>query len=164
MSHSNEQGSGRSGGESRPHDSASVGSGAGGAVAGRAPDGRAGGDGPRIGISASPRRVRVLFGGRVIADSTRALLLTEGRLPAVRYVPREDCDMSLLDRTAHSSHCPWKGEASYFTIRVGERVTENAIWSYETPNPDVSAIAGCLAFYPDRVDAIEEAPIEQPSA
>jgi uncharacterized protein (DUF427 family) len=74
------------------------------------------------------------------------------------YIPREDVDMSQLTRTAHATHCPYKGDASYWSIRAADRTAENAVWSYETPYDDVNAIAGYLAFYEDRVDAIEELP------
>ena len=63
--------------------------------------------------------------------------------------------MALLEKTAHGTHCPYKGDASYYTIKAGDRVAENAVWSYETPYPAMHEIAGHLAFYPDRVDAIE---------
>jgi uncharacterized protein (DUF427 family) len=111
-----------------------------------------------ISISATPGRVRVLFGGRVIADTTRALTLKETTLPAVYYIPREDTLMSLLTRTEHASHCPYKGDASYFTISVDGKTAENAVWSYEHPFPTMAEIAGRLAFYPRKVDAIEELP------
>lgn len=108
-----------------------------------------------IGISQYVGRVRVIFAGRTIADSRRALALTEARYPSVYYIPREDADMALLQRTAHASHCPYKGDASYFTIAAGGRSAENAVWSYEAPFPAVAAIKDRLAFYPDRVDKIE---------
>ena len=110
----------------------------------------------RITIEPNPKRVRVLFNGRVIADTTRALTLREATLPPVQYVPREDADMSLLDRTAHKTHCPFKSDAAYYTIRADGRVAENAVWTYEDPYPGVAAIKDHLAFYPDRVDRIEE--------
>ena len=112
----------------------------------------------RITIEPNPKRVRVLFNGRVIADTTRALTLREATLPPVQYVPRDDADMSLLERTDHRTHCPFKNDASYFTIRADGRVAENAVWTYEEPYPGVAAIKDHLAFYPDRVDRIEELP------
>jgi uncharacterized protein (DUF427 family) len=108
-----------------------------------------------ITIAPNPGRVRVTLGGRTIADTTRALTLREAGLPPVQYVPRDDVDMTLLEPTAHRSHCPYKGDASYWTIRAGDRVAENAVWSYEAPFPAVARIAGHLAFYPTRVDAID---------
>jgi len=110
----------------------------------------------RITIEPNPKRVRVLFDGRVIADTTRALTLREATLPPVQYIPREDADMSLLQRTDHKTHCPFKSDASYFTIRADGRMAENAVWTYEEPYPGVAAIKDHLAFYPDRVDRIEE--------
>ena len=109
-----------------------------------------------IEITRNSRRIRVFFGGRVVADSARALTLKEARYPFVQYIPREDADMSAFSRTAHRTHCPYKGDASYFTLSVGDRRAENAVWSYEQPFPAMAQIAGHLAFYPDRVDAIEE--------
>jgi uncharacterized protein (DUF427 family) len=111
-----------------------------------------------IKIEPNPNRVRVLFDGRVVADTTRALTMREGSYPPVQYIPREDADMSLLEQTAHKTHCPYKSDASYYTIRTSGRAAENAVWTYEEPFPDVQAIKGHLAFYPDRVDRIEELP------
>lgn len=108
-----------------------------------------------ITISREGMRVRVLFAGRVIADTTGALTLTEARYRPVYYVPRQDTDMTLLERTAHSSHCPYKGDASYFTIVADGRTAANAVWSYEAPYPAVAEISEHLAFYPDRVDEIK---------
>jgi len=110
----------------------------------------------RITIEPNPKRVRVVFNGRVVADTTRALTLREATLPPVQYVPRDDADISLLERTDHRTHCPFKSDASYFTIRADGRVAENAVWTYEDPYPGVAAIKDHLAFYPDRVDRIEE--------
>jgi uncharacterized protein (DUF427 family) len=116
-------------------------------------------DRPRITIEPNPNRVRVVFNGRVVADTTRALTLREATLPPVQYIPREDADMSLLERTAHKTHCPHKSEsdASYYTIRADGGVVENAVWTYEDPYPAVAGIKGHLAFYPnDRVVRVEE--------
>ena len=111
-----------------------------------------------ITVEPNPSRVRVVFDGRVVADTTRALTMREGSSPPVQYIPREDADMSLLQRTAHKTHCPYKNDASDFTIRTDERAAENAVWTYEDPFPGVAAIKDHLAFYPDRVDRIEELP------
>lgn len=111
-----------------------------------------------ITIERNPNRVRVLFQGRVVADTTRALTLHERGLADVQYIPREDADMSLLVRTDHKTHCPWKSDAAYYTIRTEGRSAENAVWTYEDPYPAVAAIKGHLAFYPDRVERIEELP------
>ena len=109
-----------------------------------------------ITITPSSKRVRVTFAGKTIADSTRALSLKEARYPAINYIPRADTDMSALERTDHASHCPYKGDAGYFTISVDGRSAANAVWTYEQPYPAVAEIKDHLAFYPDRVDAIEE--------
>jgi uncharacterized protein (DUF427 family) len=111
-----------------------------------------------ITVEPNPHRVVVRLNGRTVADTARALTLREASYPPVHYVPREDADMSLLERTAHGTHCPYKGDAAYYTVRADGRAAENAVWTYEHPYPAVAAIAGHLAFYPDRVDAIEELP------
>lgn len=108
-----------------------------------------------ITITANPRRVRVTAGNVVIADTTKALTLKEATYPAVQYVPREDANMALLERTARVTHCPYKGDASYFSIKADGKMLDNAIWTYETPFPAMAEIAGRLAFYPDKV-TIEE--------
>ena len=109
-----------------------------------------------ISIAPHPQRVRVTLNGRVVADTTRALALREASYPPVFYIPREDADMAVFERTNHSTHCPYKGDASYYSIRVGDKLAENAIWSYEQPFPAVGEISEHLAFYPNRVDKIEE--------
>ncbi len=109
-----------------------------------------------ITIARNARRVRVIFRDQVIADTTRALTLREASYPPVQYIPRADAAMDLLKPTAHASHCPYKGDASYFTIAAGGKMAENAAWSYEQPYPTMADIAGYLAFYPNRVDKIEE--------
>ncbi len=111
--------------------------------------------GYRIDFLAGPGRVRVVFNGLTVADSGRAMEMREGRYPAVYYLPRADVRMDLLRRTGHHSHCPYKGDASYWTLRVGEREAENAVWSYEDPFDQVARIKDYLAFYQDRVDAIQ---------
>jgi len=108
-----------------------------------------------ITVTPTPERVRVTFNGQIVADTTRALVLQEASYKPVFYIPRDDAQIALFERTAHSSHCPYKGDASYYSIKVGDRIAENAIWSYETPFPAMKEIAGYLAFYPNRVDAID---------
>ena len=108
-----------------------------------------------IAIEPNGARFRVRFGNRIVADTTKALALREANYPVVYYVPRADAEMSLLTATSHSTHCPYKGDANYFTISAGGRSAENAVWSYEQPYPAVAAIKEYLAFYPNRVDAIE---------
>ena len=106
-------------------------------------------------ITANPKRVRVVADGVVIADTTRALTLKEASYPAVQYVPRTDAKMELLKRTERVTHCPYKGDATYFNVMSNGKAIENAIWSYETPFPAMTEISGHLAFYPDKVK-IEE--------
>lgn len=114
-----------------------------------------------ITIVFNPKRVRIHFNSRVIADTSRALKLREGHCPAVQYVPREDVHMFFLERTFHRTYCPHKGDAAYYTIIVGGRAAKNAAWTYEEPYPAVPAIKGYLAFYPERVDRIEELPHDE---
>lgn len=109
-----------------------------------------------IAVESNPHRIRVVLGGVIVAETTEALTLREAALPPVHYIPRKDVRMDLLDRTDHHSHCPYKGDASYFTASAGGMVVDKAVWSYETPFDTVSQIAGYLAFYPGKVDAIEE--------
>jgi uncharacterized protein (DUF427 family) len=111
-----------------------------------------------ITISPSSSRVVVHAGGRKIADSTDALILAESTYPAVLYLPRKDVDMSLLVPTEHSTRCPFKGAASYFGIKLGDVEIDNCVWTYESPFDAVAAIKDHLAFYPNRVDSIEELP------
>jgi uncharacterized protein (DUF427 family) len=113
--------------------------------------------GPDHPITIAPHsgRVRVIFNGQVVADTTNALVLQETTYRPVFYIPRADAKMALFERTAHKTRCPYKGDASYYSIRVGDRTSQNAIWSYEQPFPAMADIAGYLAFYRDRVDAIE---------
>jgi uncharacterized protein (DUF427 family) len=110
-----------------------------------------------ITVEPNPRRVRVVFNGKVVADTSRALSLKEADYPAVQYIPREDADMSAFAPTQHHTQCPYKGEASYFTLKADGKTAENAAWSYETPFAAVAEIEGHLAFYPNRVDRIEQA-------
>ena len=111
-----------------------------------------------ITVEPNPARVIVSVAGRVVADTRAALTLREASYPGVQYIPRQDVDMTLLDRTAHTSYCPYKGDCSYFSIPSGGPRSANAVWSYEAPYPAVMAIKDHLAFYPSRVDAIEERP------
>ena len=101
----------------------------------------------------SPRRVRVKFNGEIIADSTNAHLLFETRHLPVYYFPRSDVRMDRMTATDHHTFCPYKGTASYWTIAVGDKVAENAVWGYPDPFDEVAAIKDFLAFYWDRVDA-----------
>jgi uncharacterized protein (DUF427 family) len=96
-------------------------------------------------------RVRVTFHGEMIADTRDAVALEEGSYPVVYYIPRKDVRMDLLERTSHRTHCPYKGDASYYSLQDGPA---NAVWSYEQPRQDMLSIKGLLAFYPDKVDSI----------
>jgi uncharacterized protein (DUF427 family) len=108
-----------------------------------------------ITIEPSTGRVRVLAEGNVIADSRNALTLRESDYPPVQYIPRSDVNMQLLARTDNATYCPYKGDAAYYSIAPGGERAVNAVWTYEAPYDAVVAIKDHLAFYPDRVDAIE---------
>jgi uncharacterized protein (DUF427 family) len=108
-----------------------------------------------ITITPTAARVVVSLAGRTIADTRAALALTEASYPPVYYIPRADVDFSLLERTDHQTYCPYKGECSYYSIPLGADRSVNAVWSYEEPYDAVAAIKGYVAFYPDRVDALE---------
>jgi uncharacterized protein (DUF427 family) len=107
-----------------------------------------------ISVNANPSRVVVVLGGKVIADTTNALTLREATYPAVQYIPRRDVDMAALARSEHTNYCPYKGDASYYSIPAGGDRSVNAVWTYETPFEAVAEIKDYLAFYPDRVDGI----------
>jgi uncharacterized protein (DUF427 family) len=109
--------------------------------------------GQGVRIEPTARRVRVEFAGTTVADSTRALLLLEPKHLPVYYFPVADVRTELLEPTDKSTNCHWKGDASYWTIRVGDRVSKNAVWGYQDPLPEAAAIAGHVAFYWHRVDA-----------
>jgi uncharacterized protein (DUF427 family) len=109
-----------------------------------------------ISIVKNPKRVIVTLGGRTIADTQQALTLSEATYPLVQYIPRADVDMTLLERTAEKTYCPYKGDCSYYSIPSGGPRSENAVWSYEEPYAAVAEIKDHLAFYPKRVDSIEE--------
>jgi len=111
-----------------------------------------------ITIERNPARIVVSVAGRIVADTREALTLREAAYPAVQYIPRKDVDMELLERTDRATYCPYKGDCSYFSIPVCGNRSINAVWSYEAPYAAVTPIKDHLAFYPDRVDAIEERP------
>ncbi|HEX5145214.1 MAG TPA: DUF427 domain-containing protein [Mycobacterium sp.] len=99
-------------------------------------------------------RVVVRAGAAVIADTHAALTLQESDYPAVQYIPLSDVDQGKLVRSAHTTYCPYKGEAGYYGLVVDEDVIADAVWEYQQPYPAVGAIAGHVAFYPDRADIV----------
>lgn len=109
-----------------------------------------------IAITGNHHRVRVIHGGVTMADTHAGLTLAETGLPDVFYFPREDVNMARLERSTHTTHCPFKGDASYFHLRTEDGLIENAVWSYETPFESVMRIKGYLAFYASRVDRIDQ--------
>jgi len=108
-----------------------------------------------ISITPYPARLRVIWNGTVIADTTEALRLHEPPGPAVLYFPRADVDMTMLAKSPLKIQCPQKGEATYFSIESGDRSASDSVWSYETPFPAAEAIAGFLAFKGDCVEFVE---------
>ena len=117
------------------------------------------GPGHPITIEPNPCRVIVSLCGKVIADTSDALILREASYPAVQYIPRKDVDMTALQRSDHASYCPYKGEACYFSLPSGGERSVNAVWTYEAPYEAVAGIKDHLAFYSDRVDLIDERPV-----
>ena len=107
-----------------------------------------------ITVTPTAGRVVVTVGGKVVADTRASLTLQESTYPAVQYVPLTDVDESLLERTATESYCPFKGDASYYSIPAGGDKAVDAVWEYQNPHDAVAEIKGHIAFYPDRVDAI----------
>ncbi len=108
-----------------------------------------------ITIEAAAGRWRARFAGHVIADSANAVILREADYPLVIYFPREDVAMEYMSRTDRGTHCPYKGDASYFTIVMDGQFAENSVWSYETPFPAMEAIADRLAFYTNKIEVYE---------
>lgn len=111
-------------------------------------------DGPdhRLFFDRFPRRIRAFLGGALVLDSLRAMLLHESNLMVVLYVPREDV-LATLRPTEHTTHCPFKGDASYWTVEAGGQLAENAVWGYLRPKPEASWLEGYVAFYWDLMDA-----------
>jgi uncharacterized protein (DUF427 family) len=111
-----------------------------------------------ISVEHDTSRIVVTVAGRVIADTRNALVLREASYPPAYYIPRNDVEMTLLERTDHTTYCPYKGDCAYYSIPLGGERTVNAVWTYESPYAAVKEIAQHLAFYPDRVDSIEVQP------
>lgn len=108
-----------------------------------------------IAVTKNPKRVTVTVNGKMIASTRDALSLKEASYPAVQYIPRGDVNMALLERTRHTTYCPYKGDASYFSIPSAGEKGENAVWTYEQPHDAMAQIKDHLAFYPDRVEIAE---------
>ena len=120
--------------------------------------------GPDHAITIEPNvsRVVVTIAGRILADTREALTLREANYPPVQYIPIKDVDTALLERSDHSTYCPYKGDCAYYSVPIGGERSVNAVWTYAAPYASVAPIGGHLAFYPDRVDAIEELPSGRP--
>ncbi len=110
-----------------------------------------------ITIATNPNALEVCLDGQLIAQTTRALTMREGGYPPVHYIPRADTNMPLLHDSARTSYCPFKGEASYFSIGVDNARAEDAVWFYREPFDAVAEIKDHLAFYTDKVDITEDA-------
>ena len=111
-----------------------------------------------ISIERNPARVVVSVAGRVVADTRNAMTLQEAAYSPVQYIPAEDVDFSQLERTDRVTWCPYKGDCNYYSVPAGGEKSVNAVWSYKDPFPAVGRIKGHIAFYPERVDAIEVLP------
>ncbi len=105
-----------------------------------------------ITIEPTGKRVVVRVNGEIVADTNDALQLQESTYPAVQYIPITDIVQGVLTRTDTSTYCPFKGEAGYYSVTTGGGTVEDAIWFYEQPYPAVAAIAGHVAFYPDKAE------------
>jgi len=119
-------------------------------------------DGYTLSYEPCGKRVRIEFEGTWLADSARALILRETRLPPAYYIPAADVRMDLLRKTAFHTHCPFKGNASYWTLETGGKTVENIAWAYEDPFPDAAQIRGHLSFYRGKVSALYEGDDEVP--
>jgi uncharacterized protein (DUF427 family) len=107
-----------------------------------------------ITIEPSTHEIVVTAGGRVVASTRDALLLREANYPPVAYIPVKDVNLTLLERTEHTTYCPYKGDCGYYSIPAGGERSVNAVWRYDDPYAAVAEIKDHVAFYPDRVDAI----------
>ena len=118
--------------------------------------------GPTHPISIEPTGVRVTVSvaGHVVADTRDALTLKEASYRPVLYIPRKDVDMRLLERSDHQTYCPYKGDCAYYSIPLGGQRSVNAAWTYEAPYAAVAEIKDHVAFYGDRVDAVEKHPAD----
>jgi uncharacterized protein (DUF427 family) len=116
--------------------------------------------GPEHSITIEPNSARIVvsIAGRVLADTHSALTLRKADYPPVHYIPLEDVDRSLIQETDHVSYCPFKGDAGYYSIPAGGERSVNAVWTYRHPHAAVAEIKDHVAFYPDRVDTIDEQP------
>ena len=105
-----------------------------------------------ITIQPAGQRWRAIYAGHVIADSNDAVILSEASMAPVVYFPRKDVGMEYMSRTERSTHCPFKGDASYYSLLMDGHLAENVVWTYETPKVGMEAITDRLAFYPDKVE------------
>lgn len=110
--------------------------------------------GHQITITSTDLHVEVAVAGQTVAKSDRPVLLEEAGLPTRYYLPREDVRTDLLRPTARTTSCPFKGEASYWSVEVGGEVHDSLVWSYENPIPEATEIAGMMCFYSDRADIV----------
>ena len=113
-----------------------------------------------ITITPARKRITVTVAGRRVVDTREALTLKEAAYPPMYYIPRKDVDMTQLQRTSHQTYCPYKGDCAYYSIPAGGARSVNAVWTYEAPYAAVSEIQEYLAFYPDRVEAIQVTEVE----
>ncbi|MGF1624155.1 MAG: DUF427 domain-containing protein, partial [Alphaproteobacteria bacterium] len=113
-------------------------------------------DGYRVELFPSTAHIRVRWAGRTVAETAAPLLVRETGYVPTWYIPRADVDTSLLRESDHRSYCPYKGDAHYWSLAAGDEVTENALWYYPQPFPELAALKDYVAFFRDRVEAIEE--------
>ena len=109
----------------------------------------------RVDLKPAGQRIRVVLGGETLADSRNATLVEETGYGPVYYFPRADVRMALLTRTAHSSHCPYKGDAAYWTLKAAGLTAENAVWAYETPFDEAMGLKELVAFWLQKIPGAE---------
>lgn len=107
----------------------------------------------RVDLEPAAERVRIEFGGEVLADSDDVVVVRESRYPPVYYLPLKDVRQDFLKRTDHHTYCPFKGEASYYTVTAGDKTAQNAVWTYEAPYDECADLKDRVAFYWDKMDA-----------
>jgi uncharacterized protein (DUF427 family) len=107
-------------------------------------------------MNPAPKRVRVEFNGAWIADSSRAIILHETRVPPMHYFPAEDVRLDCLERTRASDALPVQGQRQLLDVEVGDKVAENAVWSYEDPYRDAEPIRGYFSFYRNKISRLYE--------
>jgi uncharacterized protein (DUF427 family) len=109
----------------------------------------------RVDLVPGRQHVRMMFNGATVADSEKPLIVNETGYDPVLYIPEKDIRREYLTPSAYETHCPYKGEAHYWTLKVGDKSVENAVWSYPEPYDETEGLKGHYAFYTDKLDRVE---------